>query len=85
MPWNDDSWYACLVEQGHLWVDWLHPLDLCKTLLLSFLLFFRDTHLSGNRMPVILPFQIKRHHFLISILMYIYQVLDQGMAHKVPF
>ena len=30
MPGNDDSWYACLGGQGHLWVYWLHPLDLCN-------------------------------------------------------
>ena len=32
MPGNDDSWYACLGEQCHLWIYWLHPLDLCKAL-----------------------------------------------------
>ena len=38
MPGNDDSWYACLVEQDHcigiltVKVYWLYPLDLCKAL-----------------------------------------------------
>ena len=32
MPGNDDSWYACLVEQGRLWVNWLYAKDLCKAL-----------------------------------------------------
>ena len=24
MPGNDDSWFSCLGEQGHLWVYWHH-------------------------------------------------------------
>ena len=27
---TDDLWYACFGEQNHLWVYWLHPLDLIK-------------------------------------------------------
>ena len=54
MPGNADSWYACLGEQGHLWVYWLQPLDLCKALLsiifppllqrISFKLFQNASH-----------------------------------------
>ena len=32
MPGSDDYWYAILGKQDHLWVYWLHPLDLCKAL-----------------------------------------------------
>ena len=34
---NDDSRYACVGEQGHLWVYWLRPSDLCKALVLLIL------------------------------------------------
>ena len=40
MPKNDDSWSACLGEQGHLGVYWLHPLDLCKSLRVYYLSIF---------------------------------------------
>ena len=54
MPRSDDSWYACLGQQGHLWVYWLYPLDLCYALRVYYLSssFFRDSHLRCSRMPV---------------------------------
>ena len=37
-PGNDAFWYVCFGEQGHLWIYWLHPLDLCKALLVTYFL-----------------------------------------------
>ena len=56
MQGNDASAYACLKENGHLWVYWLCTLKIFVQHIELFFVFFlsRDYHLNLSRMPDIL-------------------------------